>query len=763
MSAYIPDIALAGKSAFLDFRVSIDIMQPSDNWDNRFWKEKIPRYNAILDKHCSAYRRTCLRPRTSSTDHSKPPLIPSKSSAVHESVLAQVLTEIEQAWKLHRIPEENKRMYRAMFARMNNQEVVRFVVSEVPRLQEGSALVQQALAAIETREEQLTRVKKVVARLGLLQVEVLQWKLAEAISTLRAASLQAAELIFTLIDHLKSAFHQSVYRPEALSFPWQERDYIAKMTTDLGFFRKPKVSRLLNAGSSADPMLLSTALKPPDNHDLVTYTGKEKFLPQVIEGKLVVPVLRKDVERLLYVNTRLAKECGLPSIHAVRPPPERGSATNSRFGASADPAKPILPLRLKVLIQRFQTAATDEESSAYHTRAASQMEDSREVVLEEVVREVEGWAVGKLVEETVVCELREWYITDLVSFELIDTLLFDTINEENIAPTPSLPILSEIRPIQPTLSPISCYEDQLPTLIHAYYQHLPASLLNLSEKAGHLCSQSLHTSQPSYHWILSNNLLCGLVIWYRDGMDTVIVHLSTLEEEWYSLVLPCVLGKVEEEKGDIVVPLHAWNGDEGEIEKYAEVLRKCGFETIFEGKFANYKRVYGLKGQNEVDFDHITLQSDPSNSAIHWYIPNFNVSLVIPSFEIRDHNGISYIRFKSAVVSVSNTSEKQVKVKETSGNYEFLFISTGKNADLSSFEAITRLIEGKRGEIEGEIWVPGFKKQGISLFGRPGRGDLLGVRPAPMLMAFPFVFAVTECTSSAVLCATYVNTANDLS
>ena len=738
-------------------------MQPSDNWDNRFWKEKIPRYNAILDKHCSAYRRTCLRPRTSSTDHSKPPLVPSKSSAVHESVLAQVLAEIEQAWKLHRLPEENKRMYRAMFARMSNQEVAHFVASEVPRLREGSALVQQALAAIETREEQLTRVKKVVARLGLLQVEGLQWKLAEAISLLRTASMQAAELIFTLIDQLKGAFHQSAYRPEALSFPWEERDYISKMTTDLGFFRKSKVSRLLNAGSSADPMLLSTALKPPDNHDLVTYTGKEKFVPQVLEGKLVIPVLRKDVERLLYVNTRLAKECGLPSVHAVRPPPERSSGTNSRFGASADPAKPILPLRLKVLIQRFQTAATDEESSAYHTRAVSQMEDSREVVLEDVAKEVEEWAVGRIVEETAACELREWYIAEWVTFALIDALLFDTVSEEKSTINPSLPVLSEISPIQPTLSPISCYEDQLPTLIHAYYQHLPASLLNVSEKAAQLCSLSLQSTEPSYHWILSDSLLCGLVVWYRDGKDVVLAHLSTLEEDWYRLVLPCVLQKLEGEKARVVVPLHAWNGDEEEIEKYAEFLMKCGFEAIFEGKLAQYKRIYGLRGPDEVAFGQITLQSDSSNSAIHWYISSFDASLAIPTFEIRDIRGASYMRLKSAVISVSSAGEKQVKVKETQGNFEVFFLAAAKSPDLSSAEAVGGLLGGPRAETQGEMWVPGFRKQGISLFERTGSGALLAVRPQPVLMTFPFVFAVTDCSSSAVICATYVTSANDIS
>lgn len=748
---------------YANFNASIYIMQPSDNWDNRFWKEKIPRYNAILDKHCSAYRRTCLRPRTSSTDHSKPPLVPSKSSAVHESVLAQVLAEIEQTWKLHRLPEENKRMYRTMFARMNNQEVAQFVASEVPRLREGSALVQQALAAIETREEQLTRVKKVVARLGLLQVEGLQWKLAEAISLLRTASLQTAELIFTLIDHLKGAFHQSAYRPEALSFPWQERDYISKMTTDLGFFRKSKVSRLLNAGSSADPMLLSTALKPPTNQDLVTYTGKEKFLPQLIEGKLVIPVLRKDVERLLYVNTRLAKECGLPSIHAVRPPPEHSSGTNSRFGASADPAKPILPLRLKVLIQRFQTAATDEESSAYHTRAVSQIEDSREADLEDVANEVEGWAVGRIVEETVACELREWYIAESVSFALIDELLFDAVNEEKSSISPSLPVLSEIRPIQPTLSPISCYEDQLPTLIQAYYQHLPASLLNLSEKAAHLCSLSLQSTQPSYHWILSDSLLCGLMVWYRDGKDVVIAHLSTLEEDWYSLVLPCILGKLGEEKARVVVPLHAWNGDEGEIEKYSEFLKKYGFETISEGKLAQYKRVYGLRRPDEETFGHITLQSESSNSAIHWYISDFDASLLIPSFEIRDIRGFSYIRLKSAVISVSAAGQKQVKVKETLGNFEVVFLTAAQSPDLSSAEAVGRLLEGEKGETQGEMWVPGFRKQGISLFEETGSGALLAIRPQPVLMAFPFVFAVTDCSSSAVICATYVTSANDIS
>ena len=726
-------------------------MQPSD-WDNRFWRDRIPRYNAILDKHCTAYRRTCLRPRTSSTDPSKPPLAPSKSSALHESVLAQVLSEIEQVWKVHRLPEDCKRLYRTMFARMSTQEVAQFVAREVPRLREGSACVQQALNAIEGREEQLVRVKKVVARLGLLQVEALQWKLAEAVLQLRTASLQTAEFIFALIDQIKGV----ASRPEALIFPWRERDYIAKMTSDLGFLRKSKVSRLLNAGSSADPMLLSTALKPPENQELLIHTGREKLSPQVIEGKIVIPVLRKEVERLLYVNTRLAKECGLSSIHAVRPPAERSSGTNSRFGASADPAKPILPLRLKVLIQRFQTAATDEDSSAYHTRAVSRTEDSREMDWEEI----QEWAMEAVVGEMVACELWEWQLAELTLFTLIDALLLDTAIEERTSSPAALPVLSSTSPLQPSLSPLVCYEGQLLALLQTYYQHLPASLLNLSEKAGHLCSLALQSAQPCYYWILCNSLLCGLVVYYREAADVVVAHLSTLEEDWFGLVLPCVLEKLQGEKGRIVIPLHTWNGDEGEIQKYSESFLNSGFQVISEGKWSQYKRVYARILSSEPNIGNIMLNSSIENSAIYWYFNKIDISLFIPSFEIREIGEISYIRLKSALISVSNTGEKQVKIRDLAGNFEVLFKSVKESPDLSSAEAVQRLLAETGEETQGEVWVPGFKKQGISLFEDMRRDAELGVSGRPAVLAFPLVFAVLQ-SSASVLCATYVTSASD--
>ena len=722
-------------------------MQQGEAWDNRFWKAQIPRYNAVLDKHCVAYRRTCLRPRTSSTDHSRPPLFPSKSSLVQESVLAQVLSEIEQAWKIHRIPEEYKRLYRSLFSRMNDHEVARFITSEVPRLREGTSLIQQTLASISTREDLLLRVKKLTTRLGLLQVEALQWKLAEHIALLRAASLDVAELVFAILDQLKPVLN---FHADDVFFPWKEQDYLGKMMTDIHFLQKAKISRILNAGSNADPMLLSAGLKPPDNKELVTYRTKEKFTPQVIDGKVVVPVLRKDVERLVFVNTRLCRNNGLMF---ARPPPEQSSASNSRYGGSADPAKPILPLRLKVLIQRFQSTQTEEENSTVnHTRAASQMEE-RGVEVEGVEEE---W-VEEVLREVVEMEVGEWRVAESVLCTLVEVMTQETVTEETAIP-PTLPPFSETAPLHPSFSPLSCYEEQFLPLLHTYYSQLPVSLLNVSEKAVQLSAECILATQPQFYWVTDQDRLCGLVIYYTSCTDIILAHMSTLQEDWYGLILPSLLLKFTDFAGKLIVPLHVWNGNESDIEKFATALVENGFDILHDSKWTHYKRVYVRQFGIQAKISHVTVEIDGETN---WYISPSEVPLNLASFEIRDMQGRTYIRFKSAKVWKEQEAPSRVRISDAAGNFELLFLMQETGVDLSSSEVIGQKWSEYPGEeADSEVWIPLFPPLHIDFHPTHQRDALLGVLRRPLRLDFPFIFALRETGSQRVICARYVTCAS---
>ena len=708
-------------------------------------------------------------------------------------------------WRQQRIPDDLKRTYRSAFAKMPSQDVAHFISSELPLLREGSSLIQRSLSSIQQREAALLRLKKTVSRLAIVQVEGLQHKLSECVCQVRTISLQTAELLFSLSEQLKPISRDSGFFSIQIMFPWKGRDYLKKMSTDLGFLQRSKISRFMNVGSCADPMLLLPGLKPPNFKEFVIYKGDVQPAPMFVETMLVVPVPYNDIDRLLYATNRITAEHSQASVQSVPTPPARSSAQSSRGGSAGgvvDSSKPILPLRLKVLIQRFQSAPTDEDSMCTRTRAVSEFADGdRSEIEEDRGKGGEVWVAEEVVDaltsETVVETILDLVIDATLRSEFSSqlSLLPFSPPPDTVPLLVTLPSLSEESPLTPYLSEVECFEEELGTLLAVYYQQLPAAVLNITEKAATLVTVMKTATQPCWRWIMDRSHVCGLIGFYLSGTDTVLSHISTLREDWFSVVLPSVCQSFP--SGRLFVPLQTWNGNDLDTEKFANPMRNHGFSLVEKtvgGKWAGFKAVYCLEvGQQDREKCEVEVRVNNTSptgqhelvlipqiiSAFEGYSQRgegrLKFGLTVPAYEIRTVSGLRYIRLKSSPSASISTQAfpngyRSISVPDATSEFLFLFIHGRDIGPERKSANFLFDVVGEHPYPDGadtpEAWIPSFQvsettEGEVDFFCNGEKNPVLPLRTKlDTDVRFPFLFAVLQTTvwkvSRTPLCTVYV-------